>query len=68
MAVLLLGGCSVGPNYRTPAAQVPSAYKEAGNWTLPNPMTKTLVVIGGPYFKILSLMRSSCRSMYRIRI
>jgi multidrug efflux system outer membrane protein len=26
---LILGGCMVGPKYRTPTAAVPSAYKEA---------------------------------------
>src|ERR1035441_1110100 len=26
---LLLGGCMVGPKYKTPAAPVPQAYKEA---------------------------------------
>src|SRR5271168_1554791 len=27
-----LTGCTVGPNYRRPAAEVPPAYKEVGDW------------------------------------
>ena len=29
---LLLGGCSVGPNYQRPSTKVPPAYKETGNF------------------------------------
>lgn len=29
---LLLGGCSVGPNYQRPSTEVPPAYKETGNF------------------------------------
>ena len=32
LAMLLLTGCTVGPNYKRPAAEVPPAYKEVGNW------------------------------------
>src|SRR5215472_1835387 len=37
LPVLLLGllvgaGCSVGPKYSRPTAQIPPAYKETGNW------------------------------------
>ena len=32
LALLQLSGCTVGPKYRTPVVEVPSAYKEAGNW------------------------------------
>jgi len=31
-ALFFLGGCTVGPKYVRPAAEVPPAYKEAGNW------------------------------------
>jgi len=30
--MLLLSGCTVGPNYKRPAAEVPPAYKEVGDW------------------------------------
>ena len=49
VAVLLLAGCSVGPKYRTPAAQVPSAYKEAGNWTTAEPNDQNL---GGDWWTV----------------
>jgi len=29
---VLLGACSVGPDYVRPAVETPAAYKEAGNW------------------------------------
>lgn len=32
LAALLLGGCTVGPKYVRPAADVPPQYKETGNW------------------------------------
>src|SRR5690348_4700070 len=32
LAALLLGGCTVGPKYVRPPANVPPQYKEAGNW------------------------------------
>jgi NodT family efflux transporter outer membrane factor (OMF) lipoprotein len=28
----LIGGCSIGPKYTRPAAQIPPSYKETGNW------------------------------------
>jgi NodT family efflux transporter outer membrane factor (OMF) lipoprotein len=37
MSVLLLAGCAVGPNYKRPAAEVPPAYKEVGNWKQAQP-------------------------------
>ena len=49
VAVLLLGGCSVGPKYRTPAAEVPPAYKEAGNWTTAQPNDQNL---GGDWWTL----------------
>jgi outer membrane protein TolC len=36
-SVLFLGGCAVGPKYQRPPAEVPSAYKEAGNWKTAQP-------------------------------
>ncbi len=33
----LLAGCMVGPDYRRPEAEVPAAFKEAGDWKLAQP-------------------------------
>ncbi|HEY2232872.1 MAG TPA: efflux transporter outer membrane subunit [Candidatus Angelobacter sp.] len=35
--VLFLAGCAVGPKYNRPPAEVPPAYKEAGNWKTAQP-------------------------------
>ena len=35
--MLLLGGCTVGPKYVRPGADVPSDYKESGNWKAAQP-------------------------------
>ena len=43
IAVLQLGGCTVGPNYRRPAAEVPPAYKEVGDWKPAQPNDQSLV-------------------------
>jgi NodT family efflux transporter outer membrane factor (OMF) lipoprotein len=32
LGFLLIGGCSVGPKYEKPTAQIPLAYKENANW------------------------------------
>jgi NodT family efflux transporter outer membrane factor (OMF) lipoprotein len=32
LSMLLFAGCTVGPKYRRPAAEVPTAYKEVGDW------------------------------------
>jgi NodT family efflux transporter outer membrane factor (OMF) lipoprotein len=32
VSMLLFAGCTVGPNYRRPAAEVPATYKEVGDW------------------------------------
>ncbi len=32
LSMLLFGGCTVGPKYRRPAAEVPASYKEVGDW------------------------------------
>lgn len=36
-AALILSGCMVGPDYATPSAPTPAAYKEAGNWKQAQP-------------------------------
>jgi NodT family efflux transporter outer membrane factor (OMF) lipoprotein len=36
-SVLFLAGCAVGPRYKRPSAEVPPAYKEAGNWKTAQP-------------------------------
>ena len=46
---LLLGGCAVGPNYRTPVVETPPAYKEAGNWKPAQPNDQNL---GGNWWTI----------------
>jgi len=35
--VLLLSGCSVGPDYKRPAIETPAAYKEMGEWKQADP-------------------------------
>jgi len=37
MSMLLFAGCTVGPNYRRPAAEVPATYKEVGDWKAAQP-------------------------------
>jgi NodT family efflux transporter outer membrane factor (OMF) lipoprotein len=37
IAVLLLGGCTVGPKYVRPTTDVPAGYKEAGDWKTAQP-------------------------------
>jgi NodT family efflux transporter outer membrane factor (OMF) lipoprotein len=39
--MLLLGGCTVGPKYVRPTAEVPPAYKEAGNFKTAEPSDAT---------------------------
>jgi NodT family efflux transporter outer membrane factor (OMF) lipoprotein len=41
-AVIQFSGCTVGPNYHTPAVQAPPAYKEAGNWKPAQPNDQNL--------------------------
>src|SRR5579864_6041263 len=36
-AVLLLGGCTVGPKYVQPTTEIPADFKEAGNWKAAQP-------------------------------
>jgi NodT family efflux transporter outer membrane factor (OMF) lipoprotein len=49
LAVLLSGGCAVGPNYRTPVVETPTAYKEADNWKPAQPNDQNL---GGNWWTI----------------
>jgi NodT family efflux transporter outer membrane factor (OMF) lipoprotein len=35
--LMLLAGCSVGPDYRRPAMDIPAAYKENAGWTVASP-------------------------------
>ncbi|HTV60029.1 MAG TPA: efflux transporter outer membrane subunit [Verrucomicrobiae bacterium] len=37
LAIILLGGCTAGPNYVRPAVEVPPAYKEAPGWKAAQP-------------------------------
>lgn len=37
IGVILLGGCTAGPNYVRPAAEVPPAYKETPGWKAAQP-------------------------------
>src|ERR1039458_9430200 len=37
ISMLLLGGCTVGPKYVRPNAEVPSDYKESENWKTAQP-------------------------------
>jgi NodT family efflux transporter outer membrane factor (OMF) lipoprotein len=46
---LMLGGCAVGPNYRTPAVETPPAYKEADDWKPAQPNDQNL---GGDWWTI----------------
>src|SRR6201987_1343773 len=42
VSILLLAGCTVGPNYQRPAAEVPAAYKEVGDWKPAQPNDQNL--------------------------
>jgi len=48
-STLLLAGCTVGPNYRRPAAEVPATYKEVGNWKQAQPNDQNL---GGNWWEL----------------
>lgn len=49
IAALQLTGCVVGPKYHTPAAPVPPAYKELGDWKPAQPNDQNL---GGSWWTI----------------
>jgi NodT family efflux transporter outer membrane factor (OMF) lipoprotein len=42
LSMVLLAGCTVGPNYKRPAAEVPPAYKEVGDWKPAQPNDQSL--------------------------
>ena len=42
LSVLLLAGCTVGPKYQRPAAEVPPVYKEVGDWKPAQPSDEKL--------------------------
>ena len=48
-AVLEISGCTVGPKYKRPAAEVPTAYKELGNWKQAQPNDQNL---GGNWWEM----------------
>src|ERR1700688_1242574 len=47
--LVLLAGCTVGPNYRTPTVETPSAYKEAAGWKPAQPNDQNL---GGNWWTV----------------
>jgi NodT family efflux transporter outer membrane factor (OMF) lipoprotein len=49
LVVLSFGGCTVGPNYRTPTVDTPTAYKEAADWMPAQPNDQNL---GGNWWTI----------------
>jgi NodT family efflux transporter outer membrane factor (OMF) lipoprotein len=49
MTLLLLSGCMVGPNYHTPPAETPPAYKESENWKPAQPNDQHL---GGNWWEL----------------
>jgi NodT family efflux transporter outer membrane factor (OMF) lipoprotein len=49
VAVLEISGCTVGPKYKRPAAEVPTAYKELGNWKQAQPSDQNL---GGNWWEM----------------
>ena len=51
LSMLLLAGCTVGPNYKRPAAEVPPAYKEVGDWKPAQPNDQS---IGGNWWEIFA--------------
>ena len=48
-SVLSIAGCTVGPKYHRPAAEVPPAYKEVGDWKPAQPNDQNL---GGNWWEI----------------
>ena len=48
---MLVFGCTVGPNYRTPTTQIPPAYKEADGWKPAQPNDQNL---GGNWWTIFN--------------
>jgi NodT family efflux transporter outer membrane factor (OMF) lipoprotein len=42
LAIFLLGGCTVGPNYVRPKAEVPTDYKESNDWKVAQPSAEAI--------------------------
>jgi NodT family efflux transporter outer membrane factor (OMF) lipoprotein len=42
VSMVFLAGCTVGPNYKRPAAEVPPVYKEVGDWKPAQPNDQNL--------------------------
>src|SRR6202050_2845757 len=42
LAIFLLGGCTVGPNYVRPKAEVPADYKESNDWKVAQPSAEAI--------------------------
>src|SRR5450830_1128254 len=40
LTAMLLGACTVGPDYVKPEVQTPAAFKEQGDWVTANPQDK----------------------------
>src|SRR5882762_7590942 len=49
IAAFQLSGCTLGPKYQRPAAEVPPAYKEVGDWKPAQPNDQNL---GGNWWEI----------------
>jgi NodT family efflux transporter outer membrane factor (OMF) lipoprotein len=49
IAALQVTGCTVGPKYQRPAAEVPPAYKEVGDWKPAQPNDQSL---GGNWWEV----------------
>jgi NodT family efflux transporter outer membrane factor (OMF) lipoprotein len=49
LSILLLAGCTVGPKYKRPAAEVPPAYKEVATWKQAQPNEQNL---GGNWWEM----------------
>src|ERR1700704_3410877 len=49
IAVLQICACTVGPAYKRPTAEVPTAYKELGNWKEAQPNEQNL---GGNWWEL----------------
>jgi NodT family efflux transporter outer membrane factor (OMF) lipoprotein len=47
--MFLFAGCTVGPNYRRPAAEIPATYKEVGDWKPAQPNDQH---IGGNWWEL----------------
>lgn len=51
IAIVSLGGCAVGPKYKTPPMPAPPAYKEMGDWKTAQPSDQNL---GGNWWEIFN--------------